>query len=340
MKSLILDLQGNGGGYLTAAVDIANEFLERTNLVVYTEGRTSPRYEHLAQGGGRFTQGNLVVLVDETSASASEILAGAVQDWDRGIIVGRRTYGKGLVQRPFPLPDNSMVRLTIARYYTPTGRCIQKPYGDSIKYHDDLMNRYNSGELTNADSHFFPDSLKKSTLRLGRAVYGGGGIMPDYFVPLDTLRYTAYHRELARKGSIVMTALRYVDAHRAEILAAYPTVEEFDARFKPDSAFVRELRLQAGRDSIQAPTAEEFEKSLPEVTRQFRALVARDLWNTTEAMQLHNRDNDFFKKGYELIKQRNVDNLLLKKTDADKKPAKKVVKESTYKKVRKFLLGR
>ena len=339
MKSLILDLQGNGGGYLSAAVDIVNEFLERTNLVVYTEGRTSPRYEHLAQGGGRFTQGNLVVLVDETSASAAEILAGAVQDWDRGIIVGRRTYGKGLVQRPFPLPDNSMVRLTIARYYTPTGRCIQKPYGDSIKYHDDLMNRYNSGELTNADSHFFPDSLKKSTLRLGRAVYGGGGIMPDYFVPLDTLRYTAYHRQLARKGSIVMTALRYVDAHRAEILAAYPTVEEFDARFKPDSAFVRELRLQAGRDSIQAPTAEEFEKSLPEVTRQFRALVARDLWNTTEAMQLHNRDNDFFKKGYELIKQRNVDNLLLKKTDADKKPAKKVVKESTYKKVRKFLLG-
>lgn len=339
MKSLILDLQGNGGGYLTAAVDIANEFLERTNLVVYTEGRTSPRYEHLAQGGGRFTQGNLVVLVDETSASAAEILAGAVQDWDRGIIVGRRTYGKGLVQRPFPLPDNSMVRLTIARYYTPTGRCIQKPYGDSIKYHDDLMNRYNSGELTNADSHFFPDSLKKSTLRLGRAVYGGGGIMPDYFVPLDTLRYTAYHRQLARKGSIVMTALRYVDAHRAEILAEYPTVEEFDARFKPDSAFVRELRLQAGRDSIQAPTAEEFEKSLPEVTRQFRALVARDLWNTTEAMQLHNRDNDFFKKGYELIKQRNVDNLLLKKTDADKKPAKKVVKESAYKKVRKFLLG-
>ena len=340
MKSLVLDLQGNGGGYLSAAVDIANEFLERTNLVVYTEGRTSPRYEHLAQGGGRFTQGNLVVLVDETSASAAEILAGAVQDWDRGIIVGRRTYGKGLVQRPFPLPDNSMVRLTIARYYTPTGRCIQKPYGDSIKYHDDLMNRYNSGELTNADSHFFPDSLKKSTLRLGRAVYGGGGIMPDYFVPLDTLRYTAYHRQLARKGSIVMTALRYVDAHRAEILAAYPTVEEFDARFKPDSAFVRELRLQAGRDSIQVPTAEEFEKSLPEVTRQFRALVARDLWNTTEAMQVHNRDNDFFKKGYELIKQRNVDNLLLKKTDADKKPAKKVVKESAYKKVRKFLLGR
>ena len=339
MKSLILDLQGNGGGYLTAAVDIANEFLERTNLVVYTEGRTSPRYEHLAQGGGRFTQGNLVVLVDETSASAAEILAGAVQDWDRGIIVGRRTYGKGLVQRPFPLPDNSMVRLTIARYYTPTGRCIQKPYGDSIKYHDDLMNRYNSGELTNSDSHFFPDSLKKSTLRLGRAVYGGGGIMPDYFVPLDTLRYTAYHRQLARKGSIVMTALRYVDAYRSEILAAYPTIEEFDARFKPDSAFVRELRLQAGRDSIQAPTAEEFEKSLPEVTRQFRALVARDLWNTTEAMQLHNRDNDFFKKGYELIKQRNVDNLLLKKTDADKKPEKKVVKESAYKKVRKFLLG-
>ena len=217
MKSLMLDLKGNGGGYLSAAVDIANEFLQSSNLVVYTEGRMSPRFEHLAKGGGRFTNGNLVVLVDETSASASEILAGAIQDWDRGVIVGRRTFGKGLVQRPFAMPDNSMIRLTISRYYTPCGRSIQKPYGDSIRYQDDLVNRYNNGELTSADSIHFPDSLKAFTKRLGRVVYGGGGIMPDYFVPLDTLRFTKYHRDLSRKGSVVVAALRYVDACREEL---------------------------------------------------------------------------------------------------------------------------
>ncbi len=313
MKHLMLDLQGNGGGYLSAAVDIANEFLEESNLVVYTEGRISPRYDYKSKGGGRFTKGNLVVLVDETSASASEILAGALQDWDRGVIVGRRTFGKGLVQRPFPLPDNSMIRLTIARYYTPTGRSIQKPYGDSINYQDDLMNRYNSGELTNADSIHFPDSLKFHTKRLGRVVYGGGGIMPDYFVPLDTMRYTAFHRELARKGSIVLAALRYVDAHRKSLLADYPSIQEFDKNFVADEAVMKVLHLQAELDSVKIPEAEEFEKSLPEITRQLKALVARDIWDTTEAMQVLNPDNDFFKKGYAIIKERNMDKLLKKK---------------------------
>lgn len=312
MKHLMLDLQGNGGGYLSAAVDIANELLEESNLVVYTEGRVSPRYDHIAKGGGRFTKGNLVVLVDETSASASEILAGALQDWDRGVVVGRRTFGKGLVQRPFPLPDNSMIRLTIARYYTPTGRSIQKPYGDSIKYQDDLMNRYNSGELTNADSIHFPDSLKYYTKRLGRIVYGGGGIMPDYFVPLDTLRYTKFHRELARKGSIVLAALRYVDVNRKALLDKYPTIKEFDECFVADEAVVKVLRMQAELDSVKIPEAEEFEKSMPEVSRQFKALVARDIWDTTEAVQVLNPDNDFFKKAYAIIKERNMDKLLLK----------------------------
>ena len=158
-----------------------------------------------------------MIIVDETSASASEILAGAVQDWDRGIIVGRRSFGKGLVQRPFELPDGSMIRLTIARYYTPTGRCIQKPYdNDSLRYEDDLMHRYNTGELTSADSIHFPDSLKTYTLRLNRPVYGGGGIMPDYFVPLDTMKYTKYHRELSARGCLVQVSLRYLDEHREE----------------------------------------------------------------------------------------------------------------------------
>ncbi len=310
LKSLMIDLQGNGGGYLSAAVDIANELLEESNLIVYTEGRLSPRYDHVAAGGGRFRKGNLVVLVDETSASAAEILAGAVQDWDRGVIVGRRTFGKGLVQRPFQMPDNSMIRLTISRYYTPSGRSIQKPYGDSIRYNDDLMNRYNSGELTTADSIHFPDSLKAYTKRLGRVVYGGGGIMPDYFVPLDTLRYTKYHRDLSRKGSVVMAALRYVDTHRAELKEKYPTLAKFDAEFEVDSLFTAMLRSQGERDSVKLASEEEFRKSLVEISFQLKWLVARDIWDTCEAVQIFNRNNDFFKKGYALIKQRRQDKVL------------------------------
>lgn len=313
MKSLMLDLQRNGGGYLSAAVDIANEFLDRTNLIVYTEGRISPRYDHLAEGGGRFTEGNLVVMVDETSASAAEILAGAIQDWDRGVVVGRRTFGKGLVQRPFPLPDNSMIRLTIARYYTPTGRCIQKPYGDSIDYKDDLLNRYNRGELSNADSIHFPDSLKAYTKRLGRVVYGGGGIMPDYFIPLDTSRYTKYHRDLTSKGSVVMAALRYVDAHRNELKEKYPTLESFDEGFKVDTVLADMLRKQGERDSVKlAGGEEEFAKSLPELSFQLKWLVARDVWGTSEAVQIYHKNCDVFKRGYAIVRERNMDKVLKK----------------------------
>lgn len=313
MKSLMLDLQRNGGGYLSAAVDIANEFLDRTNLIVYTEGRISPRYDHLAEGGGRFTEGNLVVMVDETSASAAEIFAGAIQDWDRGVVVGRRTFGKGLVQRPFPLPDNSMIRLTIARYYTPTGRCIQKPYGDSIDYKDDLLNRYNRGELSNADSIHFPDSLKAYTKRLGRVVYGGGGIMPDYFIPLDTSRYTKYHRDLTSKGSVVMAALRYVDAHRNELKEKYPTLESFDEGFKVDTVLADMLRKQGERDSVKlAGGEEEFAKSLPELSFQLKWLVARDVWGTSEAVQIYHKNCDVFKRGYAIVRERNMDKVLKK----------------------------
>lgn len=313
MKSLMLDLQGNGGGYLSAAVDIANEFLDRTNLVVYTEGRISPRYDHLAKGGGRFVKGNLVVLVDETSASAAEILAGAIQDWDRGAVVGRRTFGKGLVQRPFPMPDNSMIRLTIARYYTPTGRCIQKPYGDTIDYKDELVHRYNNGELSNADSIHFPDSLKTYTKRLGRVVYGGGGIMPDYFIPLDTLRYTKYHRELSRKGSVIQAALRYVDANRDALATEYPTVDDFDKNFVVDSAFVDILKKQGERDSVKLEGGEEeFAKSLPELLFQLKWLVARDMWGTSEAVQIYHKNSDAFKRGYAIVRERDMDKVLKK----------------------------
>ena len=314
MKNLVLDLCGNGGGYLTAAVGILGELIDEEQLVVYTEGKKNPRYDYFSKGSGTFRKGNLVVLVDETSASASEILAGAVQDWDRGLIVGRRTFGKGLVQRPFQLPDGSMIRLTIARYYTPTGRCIQKPYdNDSVKYEDDLMRRYNSGEMTSADSIHFPDSLKTFTLRLQRPVYGGGGIMPDYFVPVDTARYTKYHRALAAKGCVIQASLHYIDENRERLLTEYPTIDDFEKRFEVDDAFVEMLRQQGVRDSVKIEGGEEeFQRSLPELKLQLKQLVARDLWDMSDFMKLYNKNSDVFKKAYELVKEKKFEELMIK----------------------------
>ena len=203
MKDLIIDLQGNGGGYMNAATDLANEFLQTGNLIVYTKGIKQPKTSINATGKGGFSNGRLIVLTDEYSASASEIFSGAIQDWDRGIVVGRRSFGKGLVQRPVILPDGSMIRLTTARYYTPSGRCIQKSYKDGLdKYEKDILDRYKRGEFQHADSIHFADSLKYKTLRLARTVYGGGGIMPDVFVPLDTTNYTDYLRKIIAKGVV------------------------------------------------------------------------------------------------------------------------------------------
>lgn len=314
MRNLVLDLQGNGGGFLNAAVDIANEFLARESLVVYTEGRTTGRHDYMAQGGGRFLKGNVAVLVDETSASAAEILAGAIQDWDRGVVVGRRSFGKGLVQRPFELFDGSMIRLTIARYYTPSGRCIQKPYSDSIKYEDDLMRRYNSGEMSSVDSIHFADSLKTKTLRLGRTVYGGGGIMPDYFVPMDTTKYTAYHRALAAKGSIIQASLRYLDENREELVSKYRSIEEFDEKFVVDDRYMTILREQALKDSVELKGGdEELARTLPELKKQLKMYIARDLWDMSEFIMLYNKYSDSFQKAYELVRFKNMDKVLLKK---------------------------
>ena len=210
MQHLILDLQENGGGYLKAAVDISEEFLQKGDMIVYTKGRRVPDQEFRSTGGGAFSEGKVVVLVDDYSASAAEILSGAIQDQDRGLVVGRRTFGKGLVQRPLDMPDGSMIRLTVARYYTPSGRCIQKPYvkGKQREYALDIINRYNRGELTNEDSIHFPDSLRYQTLRKQRTVYGGGGIMPDYFVPLDSTRFSKTYRQLSAKNLILNTSLK------------------------------------------------------------------------------------------------------------------------------------
>ena len=302
LKHLILDLQGNGGGYLHIACELADEFLSNGRLIVYTEGRNSPREEAKATPTGNFEDGRLVILVDESSASASEIVSGAIQDWDRGVIVGRRTFGKGLVQRPIPLPDKSMIRLTIARYYTPGGRNIQKPYtgGDAAAYNHDLIDRYNRGELMNADSIHFPDSLRSHTLVNHRTVYGGGGIMPDRFVPIDTTRYTDYHRKVVGLGVINRVAMSYIDSHRKALRKQYPTFSDFRSRFTVGDDLLRELRTRATADSIAFDSAQ-YAKSRPLIALQLKALIARDLFDMSEYFQIINDENESLREALRII---------------------------------------
>lgn len=302
MKDLILDLQGNGGGYLNAAIDLANQFLEKKELIVYTEGRRNPRTEFCAEGNGRFRTGRLVVLVDEFSASASEIVSGAVQDWDRGMIVGRRTFGKGLVQRPVDLPDGSMIRLTVARYYTPSGRCIQKPYESIEQYNRDLIDRYNRGEMVSADSIHFPDSLKYTTHKLGRTVYGGGGIMPDYFVPIDTTMYTDYYLALRDKGAIMQLNLKLMDRYRTEWLKRYKTFARFDKEFQITPSMLEELK-EIGKTVGAVYKEEEYRMALPLIKTQMKALIARDLWDMSEYFQVINVLNGSMTKAVELLQK-------------------------------------
>lgn len=304
MKNLVLDLQENGGGYLQAAVEVANEFLHNEDLIVYTEGRRMPRIEYRAKGDGKFTKGNIVVLVDGYTASAAEIVTGAIQDHDRGTVVGRRTFGKGLVQRPLDLPDGSMIRLTTAHYYTPTGRCIQKPYkkGESKDYAMDMLNRLKSGELTNADSVHFADSLKFYTLKKHRPVYGGGGIMPDSFVPLDTTKYTRLHRELSAKSIIVNANLHYIDAHRKELKKKYKSFDAFKARYEIPQEVIDSIMAEGGKLDIKPKDEEEYIRTLPHLKLQMKALVARDLWDMTEYFAIINEDNDIVKKALEFLK--------------------------------------
>ena len=302
MKDLIFDLQGNGGGYLNAAIDIANQFLAKKELIVYTEGRRNPRTEFAAEGNGDFRDGRVIVLVDEFSASASEIVTGALQDWDRAIVVGRRTFGKGLVQRPIDLPDGSMIRLTVARYYTPSGRCIQKPYESIEQYNKDLIDRYNRGEMISADSIHFPDSLKSKTLKLGRVVYGGGGIMPDYFVPVDTTMISKYYLDLRDKGAIVQLNLKLVDQHRKDWMKKYKTFDRFNREFQISPAILKELRA-LGEKLGAKYKEDEYKVSLPLIKTQMKALIARDLWEMSEYFQVVNEMNHSVQKAIELLSE-------------------------------------
>jgi len=305
MAHLVLDLQENGGGYLQAAADLAGEFLDAGDLIVYTEGRRTPRREYHAPGNGGFRNGKVVVLVDQYTASAAEIVTGAIQDHDRGLVVGRRTFGKGLVQRPIDLPDGSMIRLTVAHYYTPSGRCIQKPYekGNKKGYDQDILNRLNHGELTNADSIHFAESLKFETLKKHRTVYGGGGIMPDYFIPLDTMRYTKYHRELAAKSIIIQQNLRYVDQQRKSLRAKYKTFEAFKAGYEVPQSFVDMIVREGEKQNVKPKDEAERLRTMPFLKLQLKALVARDLWDMSEYFSVINEDSDAVKKALELLRE-------------------------------------
>ena len=291
MKDLVLDLQENGGGYLQAAADLAGEFLEAGDLIVYTEGRVTNRRDYKAPKRGSFRDGRIVVLVDQYTASAAEIVTGAIQDQDRGMVVGRRTFGKGLVQRPIDLPDGSMIRLTIAHYYTPSGRCIQKPYekGDKKNYEKDILNRLNSGELTSA------------TLKQKRTVYGGGGIMPDYFVGLDTTRYTKFHRELAAKSVVIQQNLRFIDKNRKALKKQYPDFQTFKANFEIPQSLIDTIIKEGEKLKIKPQDSAELEKTMPYLKLQLKALVARDLWDMSEYFSIFNEDSDVVKKALELL---------------------------------------
>jgi carboxyl-terminal processing protease len=254
MKDLMLDLRGNGGGFMDIAIDLADEFLTADKLIVYTEGASSPKKEYKSTVKGGFEKGKLIILIDESSASASEIVSGAIQDWDRGLVVGRRSFGKGLVQNPFDLPDGSVIRLTTARYHTPSGRCIQRSYSEGAdEYHSDFIKRYNNGELTNADKIHLPDSLKYFTNNK-RIVYGGGGIMPDVFIPMDTSKISDYYVDLRRKNIFNDFIMDYVDKNRESLKNKYPDFKKFDVGFTVDNAFMDEFAKAAEKAGIKKTT--------------------------------------------------------------------------------------
>lgn len=290
IKDLIIDLRGNGGGFLNAASLIANEFLQKGQTIVYTEGRREPRQYYRATGGGSCADLGVTVLIDEGTASASEILSGAIQDNDRGTVVGRRSFGKGLVMEQQELPDGSAVRLTVSRYYTPTGRCIQKPYGKDHKdYYEEIEKRYEHGEFYQMDSIHFPDSLKYTTPK-GKVVYGGGGIMPDIFVPIDTTEFTNFVSAISTRGLLYDFCFDYTDAHRAE-LSKITTPEGF-VRYV-DASLVSKFVAFANKKGFPA-SEKELKASDSYLRNNLAALLARNTLNDEGFYPIWLQDDDTF----------------------------------------------
>lgn len=290
MKKLILDLRGNPGGFLDAAIDISDEFLPKGKMIVYTQGKNRPRQNSISSQKGQFEKQDLVILIDENSASASEIVAGAIQDNDRGIIIGRRSFGKGLVQEQSEFKDGSAIRLTIARYYTPAGRCIQKPYenGHIEDYYHDEMDRYDSGELVNADSVKLNKKLKYTT-PAGKIVYGGGGIMPDYFIPIDTTKVSKYISELLYKNIINDFALEYVNKNRAKL--KFSTVEEFNVQFEVNNALINELKAYATKNNVKS-SPNDLGKGFTLLSTHLKAYIAKDIFNQEAWFYIKNASDE------------------------------------------------
>ncbi len=313
MKSLILDLRNNSGGYMGTSIDLSDEFLKSGKLIVYTQGRNAQREDFYSTGRGLFETGKLVIMINENSASASEIVSGAIQDWDRGIIVGRRSFGKGLVQRPFQLPDSSMIRLTTARYYNPSGKCIQKSYADGIdKYYEDFSIRMKHGELIHPDSIKFPDSLKYYTSKK-RVVYGGGGIMPDVFIPWDSTPISDYYLELRRKNVINSYVGEYVDKSRKALKTSYPEFSTYEQNFQTDEAFMADFFAYAEKEGVKMDEkgyadAEKLIKS------QLKGLIAQKLWDMTELYTIINQYDEEVLKAIEVIE----DDALFQKLNIDR----------------------
>ena len=312
MTQLILDLTDNGGGYLQSAVEILGELLPPGETAVFTEGLNSPRYDaYTRPHGGKplFDDGNLVVMVNQYSASASEITSGAIQDHDRGTIVGRRTFGKGLVQRPIPFPDGSMMRLTVAHYYTPTGRDIQKPYekGDEDAYRRDIEERFNHGELMHEDSIRRNDSTVYRTLRLNRPVYGGGGITPDRFVPLDTTEFTKYYRNVMAKGLINKYVISYVDTHRNEIKKRFRDDDSFVRDFEVTPEMLADLIAMANKEGIEYDE-EQYTRSIPLFRMNIKGLIGRDIYDNSTYFKVYNRHDPIFQKALESLQSPSLPN--------------------------------
>ena len=313
MKDLILDLSYNGGGYLSAAADIAEMFLNRGDVIVSTKGDKVASQELRATKKNQLIDGRLVVIVNQYSASASEILSGAIQDHDRGLVVGRRTFGKGLVQRPFPFPDGSMIRLTVARYYTPSGRCIQKPYStddDSDSYERDILHRYESGELSNADSVHVNKAEAYRTLRNGRTVSGGGGVMPDLFVAIDTTQNNAYARDLLGKGVYSSFSINYIDTHRKQLSKTYRSEDSFISDFQVGEPLLKEFTDYAAKEGV-AFNEEQYNEALPTIKAIIKGMIGRDLFSQSTYFRVINELGNEYREALQLIQDTNRYNSLL-----------------------------
>ncbi len=298
MKKLVLDLQGNPGGYMDQAINVADEFLPKGEKIVFTKGQEAKYDENaIATDKGDFEKGDLIVLVNEGSASASEIVSGALQDNDRALIVGRRSYGKGLVQRPFDLNDGSEVRLTISRYYTPSGRSIQKPYEDLDAYDKDIVKRYKHGEFFHADSIHFNDSLKYHTLN-GRTVYGGGGIMPDYFVPLDTAHSSKYFNELFAANTVREFAFNYAEENKSVLEKM--GFENYKQKFQIDETILSKLVSLGQKEGVK-PEPKDLVRNKTIFQIYLKAEIARRVWGNQSFYPIFNQDNEVLQQAVKLF---------------------------------------